>query len=399
MNSFNRIFIFLFLFSIFHFPFSTPKAFAISDKIYRDLSTFTKIMDIVDRYYVEKVDEKAMMNGAIKGMLFNLDPHTVYLPAEIYRDFKSDTKGRFGGVGIEVTMQDGFLTVVAPLDGSPAHVAGIKAGDKVLSIDGKSTKHMSLGEAVHLMRGPIGRKVLLTVWRKGRQQPFAVALKRDLIRVESVKVEDLKDGFALFRVTSFQEGTSKSLKQAILKFEESHGKLNGLILDFRDNPGGLLTEAVHMSDLFLERGVIVSTKGREKIEDVKKAHEESAWEDLPMVVLVNHGTASASEIVAGALQDHNRARVFGTKSYGKGSVQTVINLDNGDAIKVTIARYYTPKNRMIDGKGIEPDVKLDQKAFEKSQSQLKIKNSSKPTREDFMAFQRDQALGYLKKMR
>lgn len=356
-------------------------------------------MDIVDRYYVEKVDEKAMMNGAIKGMLFNLDPHTVYLPAEIYRDFKSDTKGRFGGVGIEVTMQDGFLTVVAPLDGSPAHVAGIKAGDKVLSIDGKSTKHMSLGEAVHLMRGPIGRKVLLTVWRKGSQQPFAVALKRDLIRVESVKVEDLKDGFALFRVTSFQEGTSKSLKQAILKFEESHGKLNGLILDFRDNPGGLLTEAVHMSDLFLERGVIVSTKGREKIEDVKKAHEESAWENLPMVVLVNHGTASASEIVAGALQDHNRARVFGTKSYGKGSVQTVINLDNGDAIKVTIARYYTPKNRMIDGKGIEPDVKLDQKAFEKSLSQLNIKNSSKPTREDFMMFQRDQALGYLKKLK
>lgn len=376
-----------------------PKASALSDKVYKDLATFSKIMDVVDRYYVDPVDEKEMMNGAIKGMLFNLDPHTVYLPAEIYKDFKSDTKGRFGGVGIEVTMQDGFLTVVAPLEGSPAHAAGIKAGDKVLSIDGKSTKHMSLGEAVHLMRGTVGRRVALQVWRKGTQRPFAVALKRGLIKVESIKVEDLGDGYGYFRVTSFQEGTAKSLKRAVEKFEDDKGKLKGLILDFRDNPGGLLSEAVRMADLFLDRGVIVSTKGREKVEDVKKAHPGAAWENLPMVVLTNHGTASASEIVAGALQDHKRARVFGTKSYGKGSVQTVINLDDGDALKITIARYYTPKNRMIDGKGIEPDVRIDQKAFEKKLAQIKIKSSKKPTREDFMAFQRDEALGYLKKMR
>lgn len=398
MKTLKRTIFFFSLFFIFHFSFLMPQAFALSDKIYRDLATFTKIMDIVDRYYVDKVDERGMMMGAIKGMLFNLDPHTVYLPADIYKDFKSDTKGRFGGVGIEVTMQDGFLTIVAPLEDSPAHEAGLKAGDKILSIDALTTKNMSLGEAVHLMRGPIGRKVSLLVWRKGLQHPFTVALKRSLIRVESVKVEDLGDGYGFFRVTSFQEDTAKSLERAIKKFEDMHGNLKGMILDFRDNPGGLLAEAVRMSDLFIDHGVIVSTKGREKVEDVKKAKSDGTLPNFPMIILTNHGTASASEIVAGALQDHGRAKVMGTKSYGKGSVQTVINLDDGDALKITIAHYLTPKNRMIDGKGIDPDVKIDQKDFQKAMARVDIKSSKKPTRADFMKFQQEEALRYLKKM-
>lgn len=398
MKIIKKILVFFPLFSIFHFLFSAPEALALSDKVYKDLATFTRIMDIVDRHYVDKVDEREMMMGAIKGMLFNLDPHTVYLPAEIYKDFKSDTKGRFGGVGIEVTMRDGYLTIVAPLEGSPAHAAGLKAGDKILSIDGRSTRNMNLGEAVHLMRGPIGRKVALTVRRRGLQNPFSVSLKRDLIRVESVKVEDMGDGYGFFRVTSFQEGTAKSLKKAIDDFEDNHGKLKGIILDMRDNPGGLLSEAVRMSDLFLEKGVIVSTKGREKIEDVKKARSTAGDYSFPVVILINHGTASASEIVSGALQDQGRAKIMGTKSYGKGSVQTVINLDGGDAIKITIARYYTPKNRMIDGKGIEPDIKIDQKAFQKIMSQMQVRSSKKPTRVDFMKYQQDEAFKYLKKM-
>ena len=393
MKIFKWFFVFLF--------FIDTQAHALTDKVYKELSTFTKILELVDQYYVDEVKDEELIHGAIKGMLFGLDAHTVYLPAEIYRDFKSDTKGRFGGVGIEVTVQDGFITVVAPIEDSPADKANIKSGDRILSIDGKSAKSMSLGEAVHLMRGPIGKKVILGIWQREQKQANSIALKRELIKVENVKLENLSEGYGYFRITSFQEGTAKNLKNAIENFEKEYGELKGIMLDLRDNPGGLLSEAVKISDYFLKTGVIVSTKGRTQIQDVKRAHLTGTLPEIPVVVLVNHGSASAAEIVAGALQDHARAKIIGTKSYGKGSVQTVIDLDGGDALKITIAHYLTPKNRMIDGKGIDPDVKVDQKDFKKKMKQdgTKVDEDSELTREGYMIFQKQEALKYLKKMK
>lgn len=390
----------LLFFVVFVFCFQI-KVSAYSDKIYKELSTFTKVLEIVDKYYVVPVDEKEMMYGAIQGMLTSLDPHTVYMPPDLYKFFSSDTKGRFGGLGIEVSIRDGVLTVIAPLEGTPAWEAGLKAGDKILSISNQSTKNMSLGEAVRLMRGPIGKKVTLTVWREGKQNTHTVTLARELIKVPSIKSEDLGDGIGYFRIVQFQEGTSKSLKKEMLDFKSKHeGGLKAIMLDLRDNPGGLLNESVRVSDFFLNKGVIVSTKGRTKDVEVKKAHATGTYFGVPLVVLINGGSASASEIVAGALQDHNRAKLVGTKSFGKGSVQTVINLDNGGAVKITVAHYYTPKDRMIDGKGIVPDLVLDQKAYTKKNqtADSSEKGTKKITREEFNDFQKNEALVLLKRM-
>lgn len=383
------------------FLFLIPlKLAALSDQIYKELSTFANVLKIVDKMYVEPIDEKEVIRGAINGMLLSLDPHTVYLPADIYKDFSSDTKGRFGGVGIEVSIRDGVLTVVAPIEDTPAWEAGIKSGDKILAIEGKSTKNISLGEAVHKMRGPIGRKLTLTIWRAGKTRQ--VTLTRRLIKVPGVRVEDMGEGYALFRITSFQEGVAKALKNEIEAFRRSHGEIRGIILDVRDNPGGLLTEAIRVSDLFLTRGTIVSTKGRTGKEDVKRAHAKGTLFEMPLVVLINRGSASASEIVAAALRDNNRARLLGTKTFGKGSVQTIVDLDNGDALKITIAHYFTPKDKLIDGKGIEPDIVLDTKAYKKKKK-IKAKDTDeesrlKITRDEFNEFQKQEALRYLKKI-
>lgn len=373
-----------------------PRAsMALSDKIYKELSTFSKVLDIVDKVYVDEADEKKLIRGAIQGMLQSLDPHTVYLPAEIYKNFNSDTKGRFGGVGIEVTVKDGVLTVISPLKDTPAWNAGIKSGDKIVRINEKSTKNMGLGEAVIEMRGPVGKKINLTIWRNGKTNQ--VSLVRELIRIEGVKVQELEPGYSLFHVTSFQEGVGKALRKAIQKEMKKPEGLKGMVLDLRDDPGGLLDEAVKVSDLFIAKGVIVSTKGRNQAPDVKRAHESGTFTDLPLVVLINGGSASASEIVAGALKDHKRGKLLGTRSFGKGSVQTVINLDNGDAVKITIAHYMTPKDKMIDGKGIDPDVLIDNKAFQKSKNLTKDQ-MSKVTRDEFLEFQNKEALSHLKKV-
>lgn len=377
------------------------EARAYSDKIYKELSTFTKILNIVDEYYVTPVDEKEAIDGAIQGMLSALDPHTIYLSPDIYKYFSSDTRGRFGGLGIEVSVRDGVLTIISPLEGTPAWDAGIKSGDKILFIDGQSTKNMSLGEAVQYMRGPIGKKITLTLWHPGVTKPRTVTLARQLIKVPSIKTEDMGGGFGYFRIVQFQEGTAKSLKKNIEDFKEkNHGRIRGIILDLRDNPGGLLTESIKVSDYFLKKGVIVSTKGRQGVTEVKKAHAPGTLEDMPMVIMINGGSASASEIVAGALQDNNRAKLVGTTSFGKGSVQTVIDLDNGGAVKITVAHYYTPKDRLIDGKGIAPDLTLDQESYKKK-NQIKAEEgkTKKITREEFNDFQKSEALSYLKRMK
>ncbi|MBF0104258.1 MAG: S41 family peptidase [Deltaproteobacteria bacterium] len=386
--------VFLFVVCLF---INMPFARALSDKVYKELSIFSRVLEIVDKMYVEPVDEKAIIKGSIDGMLATLDPHTVYLPAKIYKNFSSDTKGRFGGVGIEVSVRDGVLTIISPLRDTPAWAAGIKANDRILAIDGKSTKDMTLGEAVLMMRGPIGKKLALTLWRQGKTKE--VTLEREVINVPGMEFKDLGEGYVMVRVTTFQEGVSKKVKKEIERFrKENPDQLKGIILDLRDNPGGLLNEAVKISDYFLEKGVIVSTKGRDKKRTVNEAHGAGALSKVPMVMLINGGSASASEIVAGALGDNNRAKLMGTKSFGKGSVQTVVNLDGGDAVKITIAYYYTPKDKLIDGKGITPDIILDQKAYKKKN---KIKTDDKDlklTRDEYDKFQEEEALAYLKKM-
>lgn len=389
--------IFLVILVAFFFGLVPGPARALSDKIYKELATFSNVIDIIDKFYVSEVDERELVHGAIDGMLLSLDPHTVYLPADVYKDFTSDTRGRFGGIGIEVSVKDGVLTIVAPIEDTPAWEAGLQSGDRILAIDGDSTKYMSLGQAVHLMRGPIGRPLSITIWRQGKTR--SVTLKRRLIKVPGVKVEDLGEGLALFRITTFQEGVTKSLKKELLEFRKRSGELNGFILDLRNNPGGLLDEAIKVSDLFLEKGVIVSTKGRDKKAEVKKAHKAGTLTGAPVIVLVNEGSASASEIVAAALGDNSRATLMGTKTFGKGSVQTIVNLDNGDALKITIAHYYTPKNKLIDGKGIVPDVVLDQAAYKKkTKTKSKSEGPVKVSAEEFDAFQKGEALKYLKKL-
>lgn len=390
---------------LFSFLFVSVSAFAVSDKIYKELTVFTKVIQMVDQYYVEGVDEEKLIQGALKGMLLSLDPHTVYLPAETYKDFKSDTQGRFGGVGMEVTVKDNYVTVIAPIEDTPAYRSGIRAGDKILKIDGESTKGMSLIDAVDRMRGPIGKRVKLTVYHVAHNKVREVSVKRALIKPDPIKFEDLKEGYGYFRIKTFQDGVAKALKRSIQDFEKAQkankGRVKGLILDMRGNPGGLLNEAVDVVDLFVKKGVIVSTKGRVQEQEYKRAKARGTLKKYPMAVLIDGGSASASEIVAGALQDHKRAKIFGTQSFGKGSVQTVFALDGGDALKITIARYFTPKNRMIDGKGIEPDVVLNQDAFRKSLKKKTKEGDDKASKRfvfsEYLEFQKQTALKALKR--
>lgn len=395
------------LLAAFVFVTLSSPAYALTDRIYKELATFSKILDLVDQYYVTPIDEKKLVQGAISGMLASLDPHTLYLPADVYRDFSIGTKGRFGGIGIEVTIKDGVLTVVSPVDDSPAMRAGIRPGDKILFINGKSTKGSNLNDAVHLMRGPIGHKINMVIWHAGHTRN--VSLSREVIQVESVKAENLGNGLGYLRIATFQENTSDSLKGALDKLtSDNGGKLKGIVLDLRDDPGGLLSEAVRVVDLFVDHGVIVSTRGRDKVVEVKHAQKEGTLPRFPIVVMINGGSASASEIVAGALQDLKRAKLVGTKSYGKGSVQTVIDMEGGAALKITVARYYTPSNRMIDGKGIQPDILLNKKlyrrklglpadSFKNKKQKLSDDQTKKLTREEYEAWQKAEAIKILKR--
>jgi carboxyl-terminal processing protease len=340
---------------------AVQRAQALPDDTYRQLQTFANVLAIVQKNYVEPVTTKQLVNGAITGMLASLDPHSAYLTPDLYRDLEVETRGSFGGLGIEITMKNDVLTVVSPIEGTPAYNAGIKAGDQILKINDDFTKGMTLTDAVKMMRGPKGSKIRLTIHREGIAELFTLAVLRDVIKIKSVKTKELKNGYGYVRVTTFQDGTNEDVDKAIEKFgKQDHGRIKGLVLDLRDNPGGLLNQAVSVSDDFVDGGLIVYTQGRLENQQQKYfAHKKKDFADFPMVVLVNGGSASASEIVAGALQDQRRAIIEGTQTFGKGSVQTILPLDDQSALRLTTARYYTPNGRSIQAVGITPDVVVE----------------------------------------
>ena len=338
-----------------------------NDQTYKELKQFSEVIDIIKKDYVEKVDEKDLIEKAIQGMVESLDPHSAFLPPEALEELQVDTQGEFGGIGIEITLTDGVLTVVSPIDGTPAAEAGIQAGDKIIKVDGEFTKDMKLWEAVKKMRGPKGTEVTLTIWREGESEPIDFKLIRNTIPIESVHSAMVKEGYGYVRITNFREKTSADLEEALTALESEAKPLKGLILDLRGNPGGLLDQSINVADLFLEKGPIVSIKGRDgRDERVFSATPNKVKRDYPIVVLINNGSASASEIVAGALQDQKRALILGTTSFGKGSVQNVETLRDGYGLKLTIARYYTPSGRSIQAQGIIPDIVVPQRTIPKT---------------------------------
>jgi len=327
---------------------------------FEDLRTFTEIFGRIKRDYVEPVSDKKLLEDAIRGMLAGLDPHSAYLVSEEYQELKEGTTGQFGGLGIEVTMENGFIKVVSPIDDTPAQRAGIKTGDLIVRLDDEPVKGMTLADAVNKMRGEPGSKIVLTVVREGAEAPLKLTLVRAVIKVQSVKSRMLEKDYGYLRISSFQSGTGDSLKEAIANLKkENNSRLKGLVLDLRNNPGGVLNAAVDVSDAFLKSGLIVYTEGRIENSEMRfNASPDDLIDGAPMVVLINAGSASASEIVAGALQDQKRAVIMGEKSFGKGSVQTILPTTNGAAVKLTTARYYTPSGRSIQAEGIEPDIAL-----------------------------------------
>jgi carboxyl-terminal processing protease len=334
---------------------------AVGDETYDELETFSNILSIVQKNYVEQVGTKELLEGAVNGMLGSLDPHSAYLTPELYKELQVDTKGSFGGLGIEITNRGGVLTVVSPIEDTPAFRAGIEPGDQIIKIEDEFTKDMSLMDAVKKMRGPRGSKVHVSIKREGVPDLLDFILTRENIRIQSVKVKDLGDGFGYVRITQFQEQTDTDLEKALeLLSRGDDANLRGLILDLRNDPGGLLSQAVKVADAFLDSGMIVYTDGRLESQKQKYfAHKPDSHVDFPMVVLVNGGTASAAEIVAGALQDHKRALVLGTQTFGKGSVQTILPLDDHSALRLTTARYYTPSGRSIQATGVVPDIQME----------------------------------------
>ena len=325
---------------------------------YRSLELLTEVLRQIEKNYVEPQDDQKLVQGAIKGMVQSLDPHSSFLSKDEHQDLLSETKGSFSGIGIEITVRDNVLTVVSPIEGSPANKAGIQAGDKIIKIDGKVAADMTLPEAVKSIRGEKGTKVTLTVMREGAEKPLEFTVIRDVIPIRSVRSTVLSPKIAYVRISNFQSKTTNDLSAELEKLENGR-KLEGLILDLRNNPGGLLSQAIDVSDLFLDSGVIVSTKGRESSQDMKaSAHKKKTDRTYPIIVLVNGGSASAAEIVAGALQDNKRALILGTKTFGKGSVQTIIPLSDGSGLRLTTAMYYTPSGRSIQANGIVPDVEV-----------------------------------------
>jgi len=327
-----------------------------------DLRTFTEVFAKIKNDYVEPIDDKSLLEHAIRGMLSGLDPHSAYLVPDDYQELQAGTSGEFGGLGIEVGMEDGFVKVIAPIDDTPAQRAGVEAGDLVIRLDDTPVKGMSLADAVKVMRGEPGTDIVLTIVREGEDRPIRITITRDVIHVTSVRSRPLEPGYGYVRISQFQLRTGESLREEIDKLREDAGDdgLKGVVLDLRNNPGGVLNAAVSVSDAFLEKGIIVYTEGR--MDDAKltfSAKDSDILDGIPLVVLVNAGSASASEIVAGALQDHGRAVIMGEKTFGKGSVQTILPLGNGSALKLTTARYYTPLGTSIQARGIVPDIALD----------------------------------------
>ena len=356
------------------------------------LRNFSDIFSRIKSDYVEDVTDEALLEHAIRGMLSGLDPHSTYLNAEEYNELRIGTSGEFGGLGIQVGMEDGFVKVISPIDDTPAYKAGLEAGDLIIRLDDKTVKGMTLNEAVKIMRGKPGTDIELTVVRDGEDKPLKFVVTRDIIKVKSVKNRMLDPGYGYIRISNFQSKTAPQLLDAINKLkEENKAELKGLILDLRNNPGGVLNAAAEVSDMFIDKGKLVYTEGR-----IDNSHYEynakpgDVLDGAPVVVLINGGSASASEIVAGALQDHKRAIVMGSKSFGKGSVQTIQELRSGGAVKITTARYFTPAGRSIQGEGITPDIILDKYKVTSTEddSMTRIKESdlanhiSNPTRSD-----------------
>ncbi len=351
---FTKKLAFLFVSSLASYGFAEEKK---EKAPYKELEVFARVMHFIDENYVDKVDSKELIIGAVRGMLRTLDPHSAYMPAKMYKDFRDDTSGQFGGVGIELGVQDKTLTVIAPLEDGPAFKAGVLAGDRIIRIDSKMTKDLSTEDAMALLKGKPGTKVLIAFKRENKI--VEIPIVRDVIRISTVKSTLFHDDTGYVRVTSFGEKTAKDAEKAIETLENNKN-LRGIVLDLRGNPGGLLDQAIKLTNLFIEEGPVVYTIGRDK----KKKEAESAVRGrritkLPLVVLVDGSSASASEIVAGALQDYRRGVIAGQRTFGKGSVQSVVPLNNDSGLKLTVARYYTPSGRSIQAKGIEPDVPLD----------------------------------------
>ncbi len=335
----------------------SQKVSALPNSMYEDLKVFTDVIGYIQKDYVEETKSKDLIYGAIKGMLETLDPHSAFMPPSMYKEMQEETRGRFEGLGIEITIKDSILTVVAPIEDTPAFKAGILAGDQILKIDGDSTKNFTLMDSVKRLRGPRGSKVTITIMREGFAKPKEFTLVRDVIPVRSVRHELLQKNYGYIRISQFQEKTDGEFEKAAKALEEeSKGSLKGLVLDLRNNPGGLLDQAVKISDRFVDSGLIVSVEGRKEDQKIKfYAHPDGQLSRYPLVVLVNGGSASGAEIVAGAIQDHGRGIILGTQTFGKGSVQTIIPLKDGSGLRLTTARYFTPSGRSIQAKGITPD--------------------------------------------
>ncbi len=346
-------------------------------EIYEYLKTFSDVIDLVKKNYVEETKDKDIIYAAIKGILESLDPHSSFLPPDMYKDMQTETKGEFGGIGIEITIKDGFPTVITPIEDTPAYKAGIKSGDHIIRIDGKPTKNMGLMDVVKMIRGGKGKPVNLTIAREGTTGVKEYTVVRDVIVVKSVKFRMLEDNYGYVRIAQFQERTARDLDNAVKELEKSNkgNPLKGLILDLRNDPGGLLEQAVEVSDKFLSDDIIVSIEGRQKEANKIKFYAKSKNGDYlgPLVVLVNEGSASASEIVAGALQDYKRAIVVGAKTFGKGSVQTIFPLGDGSAVRLTTAKYFTPKGRSIQAEGITPDITVDNNMVKAKEKIVPIK--------------------------
>lgn len=338
--------------------FSASWVLAEGDDTYRGLSNFTQVLDLIERNYVEDVDPERLTNSAIEGMVKTLDPYSAYLTPERYKELEIGTSGEFGGVGMEVTEEEGFLKVIAPIEGSPAAKAGIKPGDLILAINGKTTEGMAVFESVKLLRGPKGSNVKITLKREGENSSIDLTLTRDIIHIKSVKFDLFEGGIGYIKLSQFQEKVAEELINAVSDLEyKNGGMLKGLVLDLRNNPGGLLDEAIEVADEFIDQGLIISVKGRSP--DQSKQYFATKGEnvhDYPIVVIVNKGSASASEVVAEALQDSKRATILGSKTFGKGSVQTIIKLDDGSGLKITTAKFYAPSGRSINAIGVTPDI-------------------------------------------
>jgi len=349
----------------------SQKVSALSTGTYEDLKLFSDVIYIIQKDYVEETKSKDLIYGAIKGMLETLDPHSAFMPPNMYKEMQEETKGRFEGLGIEITLKDGILTVVSPIEDTPAYKAGILAGDQIVKIDGESTKNFTLMDSVKRLRGPRGSKVTITIMREGFTKGKDFTLVRDVIPVRSVRHELLEKNYGYIRISQFQEKTDGEFEKAVKALEEeSKGALKGLILDLRNNPGGLLDQAVKIADRFIESGLIVSVEGRKEDQKMKfYAHPDGNLSRYPLIVLVNGGSASGAEIVAGAIQDQGRGILVGTHTFGKGSVQTIIPLKDGSGLRLTTARYFTPSGRSIQAKGIVPDiiVKLSRPEEEKKE--------------------------------